>query len=28
LMGLLGIVRDIKAVPDKVYEQAASRVAS
>ena len=28
LMGLLGIVRDIKSVPEKVYEQAASRVAS
>ena len=28
LMGLIGIVYDIKAVPDKVYEQAASRVAS
>ena len=28
LMGLIGIVHDIKAVPDKVYEQAASRVAS
>jgi stearoyl-CoA desaturase (delta-9 desaturase) len=27
LMGLLGIVHNIRAVPDKVYEQAAGRVA-